>query len=225
MDCSPPGSSVHGILQAKILEWVAIPFSRGSSQSRYRTCVSYTIADSFMSEPPGKPRVPRTSGGFWQQGSRAAESGSSQQGSPQPTRRPHSHHPEAGALPWINNILNVFYLYVNIHISLPFGTRLDLFILLNGFVNTVASVTRSPPPRLAPWLWTASYYTQWGVIWFWLYSFPIRREALSESYIGSNDFLFWECSHGGAILLIYLIWCAFSESLALWQNRWEGIAW
>ena len=32
MDCSPPGSSVHGILQARILEWVAISFSRGSSQ-------------------------------------------------------------------------------------------------------------------------------------------------------------------------------------------------
>ena len=32
MDCRPPGSSVHGILQAKILEWVAIPFSRESSQ-------------------------------------------------------------------------------------------------------------------------------------------------------------------------------------------------
>ena len=31
MDCSPPGSSVHGILQTRILEWVAIPFSRGSS--------------------------------------------------------------------------------------------------------------------------------------------------------------------------------------------------
>ena len=31
MDCSPPGSSVHGILQARILEWVAIPFSRGYS--------------------------------------------------------------------------------------------------------------------------------------------------------------------------------------------------
>jgi len=30
-DCSPPGFSVHGILQARILEWVAIPFSRGSS--------------------------------------------------------------------------------------------------------------------------------------------------------------------------------------------------
>ena len=34
MDCGPPGSSVHGILQAGILEWVAIPFSRGSSQPR-----------------------------------------------------------------------------------------------------------------------------------------------------------------------------------------------
>ena len=34
MDCSPPGFSVHGILQARILEWVAISFSRGSSRPR-----------------------------------------------------------------------------------------------------------------------------------------------------------------------------------------------
>ena len=34
MDCSPPGSSVYGILQAGMLEWVDIPFSRGSSQPR-----------------------------------------------------------------------------------------------------------------------------------------------------------------------------------------------
>ena len=34
MDCSPPGSSVHGILQARMLEWVAMPSSRGSSQPR-----------------------------------------------------------------------------------------------------------------------------------------------------------------------------------------------
>ena len=34
MDCSPLGSSVHGILQARILEWIAIPFSIGSSQLR-----------------------------------------------------------------------------------------------------------------------------------------------------------------------------------------------
>ena len=40
VDCSPPGSSVHGILQARILGWVAIPFSRGSSQSRDRNCFS-----------------------------------------------------------------------------------------------------------------------------------------------------------------------------------------
>ena len=40
MDCSPPGSSVYGILQARILEWVAVPFSRGSSQPRDWTQVS-----------------------------------------------------------------------------------------------------------------------------------------------------------------------------------------
>ena len=40
MDCSPPGSSVHEISQAKILEWVAFSFSRGSSQPRERTYVS-----------------------------------------------------------------------------------------------------------------------------------------------------------------------------------------
>ena len=44
MDCSPPGSSVHGIHQARILEWVAISFSRGSSQPRDWTRVS-CIAD------------------------------------------------------------------------------------------------------------------------------------------------------------------------------------
>ena len=40
MDCSPPGSFAHGILQARILEWVAMPFSRGSSWPRDRTRVS-----------------------------------------------------------------------------------------------------------------------------------------------------------------------------------------
>ena len=40
MNCSPPGSSVHGILQARILEWVVIPFSRGSSRPRDQTRVS-----------------------------------------------------------------------------------------------------------------------------------------------------------------------------------------
>ena len=40
MDGSPPGSAVRGILQARILEWVAIPSSRGSSQPRDQTCIS-----------------------------------------------------------------------------------------------------------------------------------------------------------------------------------------
>ena len=47
MDCSPPGSAIHGILQARVLEWVAIPFSRGSSQPRDQTQVS-RIAGKFF---------------------------------------------------------------------------------------------------------------------------------------------------------------------------------
>ena len=51
MDCSPPGSSVHGILQARILEWVAISFSRGSSRSRDWTWVSCLAGGFFTTEP------------------------------------------------------------------------------------------------------------------------------------------------------------------------------
>ena len=47
MDHSLPGSSVHGIFQARILEWVAISFSRGSSQSRDRTQVSRIVGRCF----------------------------------------------------------------------------------------------------------------------------------------------------------------------------------
>ena len=57
MDCSPPGSSVHRIFQAWILEWVAISFSRGSSQSRDQTWVSCTAGIFFLpTELPGKPK-------------------------------------------------------------------------------------------------------------------------------------------------------------------------
>ena len=49
VDCSLPGSSIHGILQARILEWVAISFSRGSSRPRDEP--------RSPSEPPGKPQV------------------------------------------------------------------------------------------------------------------------------------------------------------------------
>ena len=47
LGCNPPGSSVHGIFQARILEWAAISSSRGSSQPRDRTQVSY-IAGRFF---------------------------------------------------------------------------------------------------------------------------------------------------------------------------------
>ena len=53
MDCSPPGSSVHEIFRARILEWVAIPFSRGSSQPRNQTQVSCRQI-LLPSKPPGK---------------------------------------------------------------------------------------------------------------------------------------------------------------------------
>ena len=47
MDCSLPGSSLHGILQARVLEWVAISFSRGSSQPRDWTRVSHIPGRCF----------------------------------------------------------------------------------------------------------------------------------------------------------------------------------
>ena len=54
MDCSPPGASVRGILQARILEWAAISFSRGSFQSKDWTQATLQ-ADSLLSEPLGSP--------------------------------------------------------------------------------------------------------------------------------------------------------------------------
>ena len=57
MDCSPPGSSVHGISQARIPEWVAIPSSRGSSPPRDQTRISCIAGRFFTAEPPGLPHT------------------------------------------------------------------------------------------------------------------------------------------------------------------------
>ena len=60
MDCSPPGSPGHGMLQARILEWVVISFPRGSSWPRNQTLDSLVpcIAGGFLStEPLGKPNI------------------------------------------------------------------------------------------------------------------------------------------------------------------------
>ena len=58
MNCSPPGRSVHGILQARISEWIAIPFFRGSSWPRdwtWVSCISCIVGRFFITEPPAKP--------------------------------------------------------------------------------------------------------------------------------------------------------------------------
>ena len=57
MDCSPPGSSVLGILQARTLEWVTMPSFRGSSPSRDQTWVFCIALGFFTAEPLEKPRV------------------------------------------------------------------------------------------------------------------------------------------------------------------------
>ena len=54
---TPSGSTLHGILQTRILEWVAMPFSKGSSRSRYQTQVSCITGRFFTAEPPGKPSL------------------------------------------------------------------------------------------------------------------------------------------------------------------------
>ena len=56
MDCSPPGS-VHGILQARILQWLAVPFSRESSWPRDRTWSPALQTDSLLPEPPGTESI------------------------------------------------------------------------------------------------------------------------------------------------------------------------
>ena len=54
MDCSLPGFSVHRILQARILEWVAIPFSRDLYNPGIKPSLPVLQADSLPFEPPGK---------------------------------------------------------------------------------------------------------------------------------------------------------------------------
>ena len=61
IDCSLPGFSIHGIFQARVLEWVAISFSRGSSQSRDQTRVSCTAGRHFTIWATREARLTRVS--------------------------------------------------------------------------------------------------------------------------------------------------------------------
>ena len=72
LDCSPPGSSIHGVLQARILEWVAIPFSRRSSWLRDQTQVSRTAGGFFTIWATTEAQDPQTKANkplskFWKQ--------------------------------------------------------------------------------------------------------------------------------------------------------------
>jgi len=55
MDFNPEGSSAHGILQARILEWVAISYLKGLPNPGIKPRSPALQADSLLSEPPGKP--------------------------------------------------------------------------------------------------------------------------------------------------------------------------
>ena len=71
MDCSPPGFSVHGIFQARILEWIAISSSRGSFSPRDWSCFPWSLsapalqADFFPLSLQGSPPVKHWSFPFW----------------------------------------------------------------------------------------------------------------------------------------------------------------
>ena len=70
MDCSLPGSSVNGTLQARILEWVAIPLSRGSSPLRDQpprssiAGISCIAGEFFTTEPPETPSFIKSQAGW-----------------------------------------------------------------------------------------------------------------------------------------------------------------
>ena len=57
MDYGSPGSTVHGIFQTRILEWIAIPFSRGSSPPRDQTSSPALAGEFFITGPPGSPGI------------------------------------------------------------------------------------------------------------------------------------------------------------------------
>ena len=71
MDCSPPGSSVHGILQGRVLEWIAISSSRGSSRLRIELA-SPPLAGRFFTTESWKPQGSLRTGRFcWTQTGRS----------------------------------------------------------------------------------------------------------------------------------------------------------
>ena len=107
MDCSSPGSSVHGILQARILEWVAIPFSRESSWPRIEPWSPALQRDFFffflLSELLGKPHLTDNSLGFFQWERVKLKQG----GFGLPQRRSQEAHRAPGLLRWVSRVMGM----------------------------------------------------------------------------------------------------------------------
>ena len=150
MDCRPLAPLSVGILQARILEWVAIPFSRASSWPRDRTQVSCVQADSLPSEPPGKkpPSKP----------------------SPAPQKQYN----------WNSFLPNVFlFLYLSLLMShiesvslLCFSPGISLVSTSFPFYNHCFNASQASAWQLTPWPWLHHPLTLIHPPHHWMIDFP-----------------------------------------------------
>ena len=150
MDCRPLAPLSVGILQARILEWVAIPFSRASSWPRDRTQVSCVQADSLPSEPPGKkpPSKP----------------------SPAPQKQ----------YTWNSFLPNVFlFLYLSLLMShiesvslLCFSPGISLVSTSFPFHNHCFNASQASAWQLTPWPWLHHPLTLIHPPHHWMIDFP-----------------------------------------------------
>ena len=141
MDCSPPHSSVHGIFQARVLEWVAISFSRGSSQPRDRTWLGLPHGRqtlyhlSHQGSLPAKPRELEV--GLWDMSPPSA------QDCQLPQQSCLSFYPALVSQYWIlrqqatePNVDNIsFYSYCNSHFQHSVRIYFQVFIILSFLVS------------------------------------------------------------------------------------------
>ena len=137
MDCSPPGSSVHGILQARILEWVAMPASRGSSWPRDCThiscisCIGRSFTISTTWEVPDIC-IPTADSCWW-----TAETNTS------------NYHPTENRF-LTKRAQGLACRWYTLHSEFPTGIRHALRLHLNSSPNLVSSLPPPSPHRSCP---------------------------------------------------------------------------
>ena len=140
MNYNQPGFSVHGILQAKILEWVAIPFSRGSSWTRFKSWVSHTAGRFFIIWVP-QVRSPGERNGYLLQYSCLGISWAEEPDGLQ------SMGTQRVGYDWENSIFTFIYIYIHVCIcvcmyftSSQTGLRTfawELMLLINTILNLI----------------------------------------------------------------------------------------